>query len=276
MNQFPSKERDAETGLDFFGARYYSGAQGRFLSSDPLGGKSHNPQSSNRYTYVLNNPLKYTDPTGLHECEGTECDRFEETLVLQRKSKDKKVQRAAAAYGRKGDKNGVHVVVSDLSKAMKGGETVSVIGGDGDGHYRAESYVTIDPNVTGAAFDASIAQEGSHAADAQEVVNSGLLEIDGKIYANKNITPYASEQTGYAVSDSVLKSGNSKIPYACGGNSCVLGLGVLPATVPEIVDKILSSNSIYNIGGRPMSEQNQGTSVVQDVVGQVPKATVPR
>jgi RHS repeat-associated protein len=35
--KFTSKERDAETGLDYFGARYYSGAQGRFTSVDPIG-----------------------------------------------------------------------------------------------------------------------------------------------------------------------------------------------------------------------------------------------
>jgi len=36
MNQITSKERDVETGLDFFGARYFSGAQGRFTSADPI------------------------------------------------------------------------------------------------------------------------------------------------------------------------------------------------------------------------------------------------
>jgi len=61
------KERDAETGLDFFLARYYSGAQGRFLSVDPLIVSEINasiPQSWNRYAYVGNNPLKNVDPTG--------------------------------------------------------------------------------------------------------------------------------------------------------------------------------------------------------------------
>jgi RHS repeat-associated protein len=61
------KERDAETGLDFFLARYYSGAQGRFLSVDPenAGAKLKNPQSWNAYAYALNNPLRYVDPDGL-------------------------------------------------------------------------------------------------------------------------------------------------------------------------------------------------------------------
>jgi len=61
------KERDAETGLDYFEARYFSGAQGRFLSVDPenAGAKHEDPQSWNAYAYARNNPLKYTDPDGL-------------------------------------------------------------------------------------------------------------------------------------------------------------------------------------------------------------------
>lgn len=60
------KERDAETGLDYFGARYFSGAQGRFTSPDvPLADQwEKDPQSWNLYSYVRNNPLRFTDPTG--------------------------------------------------------------------------------------------------------------------------------------------------------------------------------------------------------------------
>lgn len=68
------KERDAETGLDFFGARYFSGAQGRFTSPDwsakpqpiPYATLS-DPQTLNLYGYVRNNPLKNHDPDG-HVC----------------------------------------------------------------------------------------------------------------------------------------------------------------------------------------------------------------
>jgi RHS repeat-associated protein len=59
--QFTSKERDAETGLDFFGARYFSSAQGRFTSPDPPLLDQHigNPQSWNLYAYGRNNPLRF-------------------------------------------------------------------------------------------------------------------------------------------------------------------------------------------------------------------------
>jgi len=64
--KFTSKERDQETGLDFFGARYYGSALGRFTSPDePLFDQDPvNPQSWNLYSYVRNNPLKNIDPFG--------------------------------------------------------------------------------------------------------------------------------------------------------------------------------------------------------------------
>lgn len=72
--KFTGKERDAETGLDYFGARYYSGAQGRFTSPDPAAVTKRtvaNPQKSNRYAYVLNNPLAFVDPNGEEEVRVT-------------------------------------------------------------------------------------------------------------------------------------------------------------------------------------------------------------
>jgi RHS repeat-associated protein len=65
--QFTTKERDVETGLDYFLARYYSSTQGRFILPDPLlsSGKVAEPQSWNRYNYCSNNPLNIIDPTGL-------------------------------------------------------------------------------------------------------------------------------------------------------------------------------------------------------------------
>jgi RHS repeat-associated protein len=62
--RFTSQERDPETELDFFVARYYSSKQGRFTTPDSLGGRRSNPQTLNLYAYVKNNPLKYIDPTG--------------------------------------------------------------------------------------------------------------------------------------------------------------------------------------------------------------------
>ncbi len=48
--------------------RMYDPTVGRFLSPDPYVQDATNPQNYNRYAYCLNNPLKYTDPSG-YECE---------------------------------------------------------------------------------------------------------------------------------------------------------------------------------------------------------------
>jgi RHS repeat-associated protein len=66
--KFASKERDAETGLDYFEARYYASAQGRFTSVDPIQltkARLADPQTMNLYVYARNNPLAYIDPSGL-------------------------------------------------------------------------------------------------------------------------------------------------------------------------------------------------------------------
>jgi RHS repeat-associated protein len=70
---FTGKQRDSESGLDNFGARYNSSSMGRFMSPDPdnISGVLHmddDPQSWNAYSYVRNNPLNLTDPTGTVFC----------------------------------------------------------------------------------------------------------------------------------------------------------------------------------------------------------------
>ena len=85
LNQrFTGKEHDSESGLDYFGARYYGSTLGRFTSPDefrggivdPFTGQDvetnralpyadiTDPQTLNKYAYVRNNPLRYTDPNG--------------------------------------------------------------------------------------------------------------------------------------------------------------------------------------------------------------------
>ncbi len=71
---FTGQKLDASSNLLYYGARYYAADLGRFTQPDSLIPDPYNPQSLNRYSYVLNNPMRYTDPTGHEECETDMCD----------------------------------------------------------------------------------------------------------------------------------------------------------------------------------------------------------
>ncbi len=78
---FTGKERDTESGNDYFGARYYGSSMGRMMSPDPSGlyyADPTNPQSFNLYAYVRNNPLNRVDPTGL-DCVYIDNDTGQQT-----------------------------------------------------------------------------------------------------------------------------------------------------------------------------------------------------
>jgi len=77
--RFTSKELDRETGLYYYGARYYESRASLWMSADPAGWELVNPMGSNGkpkasysvieatnwYAYVSNNSVKYVDPTGM-------------------------------------------------------------------------------------------------------------------------------------------------------------------------------------------------------------------
>jgi RHS repeat-associated protein len=69
---FTGQREMAGLGIYHYGARFYSPKLGRFLSPDTIVPGAANPQAFNRYSYVLNNPLRYTDPSGHAQCQTQE------------------------------------------------------------------------------------------------------------------------------------------------------------------------------------------------------------
>ncbi|WP_228486487.1 RHS repeat-associated core domain-containing protein [Paludibaculum fermentans] len=247
------KERDAETGLDYFGARYFSGAQGRFTSPDPImaSAKVSNPQSWNRYSYAFNNPLRFTDPTGMYVCEGTadQCKQFEKSRAAILKSKDGDAVRAAKAYGKAGEKNGVSVGFAD--KLNDRGGTVSRVGGglevdpNNEGHFRATLNVMIQSDNIG--NQETIAHEGSHVADYQDFVKS--IDFAGNMDQSLNITHMATEVRAYELSVRYALSGNSSLNFGpCGGvgGECKFSPGMMPAVRDQkIIDLLTDPRNKY-------------------------------
>jgi RHS repeat-associated protein len=135
--KFTGKERDSESSLDNFGARYFASTMGRFLSPDPISGTLANPQSLNRYVYVFNNPLTLTDPTGMivdwedstrsKKDQKTNAQRaFEKRLSQLKNSKRKSDQAKGAALQQTYDR-------LQASKA-----TFEVVQGDSSGSSRGD------------------------------------------------------------------------------------------------------------------------------------------
>jgi RHS repeat-associated protein len=107
------KERDKESGLDYFGARYYGSSMGRFMSPDwaakatPVPyARLDNPQSLDLYTYALNNPLRNVDRDG--HCDGfanatanTKCQNVSNLQVSD--AMKNKIKQSEGLPGTKGD-----------------------------------------------------------------------------------------------------------------------------------------------------------------------------
>ena len=133
------KERDTESGNDYFSARYYSSAMGRFLSPDRPGDQQkEDPQSMNLYSYVRNRPLTSTDPTGRFDCKGDSsfCGGLTGIAAFKLKQASFDIwnpnmyalEKIEDTLGNYGDHNGVTVTSADL-----GGTEKEHIGAQTDG-----------------------------------------------------------------------------------------------------------------------------------------------
>ena len=126
--KFTGKERDTESGLDNFGARYFGSNLGRFMSPDPPLLDQHiaDPQSWNLYSYARNNPLSYIDPTGnAVELLGDEEQRKKELEFLKKSlGNDNAAANLYINEVKDGDKTRYFVgIKGDVGDFMKMGET---------------------------------------------------------------------------------------------------------------------------------------------------------
>ena len=275
--KFTGKERDTESGLDYFGARYYASSMGRFMSPDPIGITMQSlldPQQWNGYQYSKNNPLRFTDPTGLYvitpcasgdkACAKTAA-QIDPSIQRDLKSKDPAVRAAAAAYGKLGDANGVTVTVGDPGAGHAGITTVTGLQANSDGSFSAQATVTIRPGQSGADLDSTVGHEGQHVEDAQgfaaTVTSQGFYDL------SKNLTSFQTELNAYRVTNSILNSNGAQRGYQCDGGPCVLGQGIVNPD-PTIRQMLATPASR---GGYGVTDANQGSRQNPNITTPNPK-----
>jgi len=212
-SEFTGKERDGETGLDYFGARYFSGAQGRFTGPDePFRDQyEEDPQSWNLYAYGRNNPLSSVDPTGQYVCASSvskdECANFQKSLDQAQAAADKlkdkygakssqytSAQRAIDAYGKAGVDNGVAIKVGNTGKygaqVDVAGTTAAKTADNPSGQNIAVTFNTGLLSSTN--LGTLVAHEGQHVADGSAWVGSGFSPA-------MNPSSYQTEFNAYQV-----------------------------------------------------------------------------
>jgi len=247
--KFTGKERDNESGLDNFGKRYFGFSLGRFMTPDPIGvmkQKLIDPQQWNMYAYVRNNPLRFTDPTGMYTCsDDNKCKTkqytdFEKARQRDLQSKDSAVVAAAKAYGDPTKANGVSVAFAKtLPGACAGGAGCTQPGITGTATGIAPDVkVTFLNNLSGKSFDQAVAHEGSHTADALQFINS-IDASTGKFNGAFNYVHYDTEFKAYAIGAGVMKGENYSMG-TCGGSPCVFGANDSIQDTYRKIDQLLT------------------------------------
>jgi RHS repeat-associated protein len=159
------KERDSESGLDYFGARYYGSALGRFTSPDPAFESEilELPQTWNRYSYVYNRPMSITDPDGrCPPCIGAVVGGVVEggwNLGTQ-------------LYSNGGDLGAVSWKEVGAN-ALGGAVTGAIAGATGGGSLLFDAAVGAGANVAG-----GIVTRTAEGDDADEVFSGGDIAVD--------------------------------------------------------------------------------------------------
>jgi RHS repeat-associated protein len=246
--KFTGYERDNETDLDYAKARMYKYSHGRFTAPDPLlsSGRVENPQSWNRYTYVLNNPLLYIDPLGLYEWAETAGGSATDDELLERsrdktlKKKERKLakrqyefrQRFRAGLERAKEAATSNRLTAQQQQQVQ--ESVDSYGSENDDNgvfigirnntrgakatarLKEDDTISVNFNINlkGDQLAVTIAHEGRHVADAQTWVNAGH-----PTGGDTDMNHYFREQRAWNISSYVGQGLNLKKVSAGSDNS---------------------------------------------------------
>lgn len=192
--KFTSKERDSETGLDYFGSRYYSSPQGRFISADDFTNDARvsEPQSWNPYAYVGNNPLRFVDPTGEVKTDPDGSVTFVPDKIDKKTGKGKDSE---FIYTEKKNKDGT--TSTTKWRAIKG--SIFADNGEKITAYKATTAVSVE--VTNSVGEVLPKESKKESAEKAGLDNSadchGNSFAKGEVWINNNQVKKLVENDGY-------------------------------------------------------------------------------
>jgi RHS repeat-associated protein len=220
-HHFTGKERDTESGNDYFGARYYASSMGRWLSPDwsakeePVPyAKMDDPQSLNLYVYVLNNPMTGIDKDG-HECGGPG-----QAACRAKPEPGDQTQAQNQTYQHQPTKDAnVPVVISDVKANTPLGHSTVQVGSD--------QRVGLVPNSDKQAA-------GAFAKQAAELLKNGAPlpeSVPGHIESNSaptksSTTIYVTSEQANAIRAYISGAEHSPQSYDASYHNCVSGFSV--------------------------------------------------
>jgi RHS repeat-associated protein len=269
-----SKERDTETGLDYFGARYLASVQGRFTSPDPLYlelNRLGDPQQFNLYSYARNSPLKFIDPTGLDiEVTGTEQDAYLKRLQqnlsfkVQRNTTSNKVQII--------DANGSvldQTALKALGKTLKSGEKELFNAITDTKNHVTIDTVRRDANVDFGRFDG----KGKNTIDAADLdlldapKNAGGLS-SAQVVGHETLEAYAAAKSGATDPANPHSYANRYFGGLGAIDQSTVRFGGYPGPVNQIL-RVSFEMPIHNGGGAR-------TRVTREFLTPIPENAIPR
>jgi RHS repeat-associated protein len=203
--QFTDQQRDTETGLDYFLFRYYSSGHGRFTSADNFGGRIRNPQTLNLYAYVLNNPLKYIDPTG-HQDQKAKVEQPKPSTVIDDKGRRQRMTVKIIELGPVEDDN---ANLASLFSSVQ--SVISTAGRLLNGTFnRSTTYmVHAPPNMKPWQVDPYAVAPMGIVEEGAEEAGSLLVRAFNWLFAKE-----VAEETGVRLTESLLKPGGELIGEA--------------------------------------------------------------
>lgn len=250
LSRCAGKERDSESGNDYFGARYYASTMGRFLSPDwsakivPVPyAKLDNPQSLNLYAYVGNDPLIHVDVDGHYECSGTrqQCDAIKAGLQVIRNadtnlkagsSGKALLDKALQFYGTEGERNGVKIDFNNTDARALG--STSTENGVTTISFGRDAFTPMGPTGKGE----TVAHEGTHGVDQHKDPAHPMPRTFWQFYG----TEYHAYQAESAV-DKGLGSANETDEHP------VWFPGITPQQRTTNITRDAYSNACLDVGG---------------------------